>query len=69
MRLYRAADVLLKHQAAIESRVFQRVQDLFELDATVTLYDLTNTSTKASRTATPRPGGAIRRKSGPIARW
>lgn len=43
MRLYRAADVLMKHQEAIEAAVYNRVQDLFGLEATVTLYDLTNT--------------------------
>ena len=43
MRLYRAADTLLKHQEAIESHLFDRACDLFDLDATVTLYDLTNT--------------------------
>ena len=43
MRLYRAADTLLKHQEAIESHLFDRASDLFDLDTTVTLYDLTNT--------------------------
>jgi transposase len=43
MRLYRAADVLLKHKAAIEAQLFQQIQDLFQLEATVTWYDLTNT--------------------------
>lgn len=43
MRLYRAADVLMKHQTAIETHLFARVRDLFELEATVTLYDLSNT--------------------------
>ena len=43
MRLYRAADTLLKHQDAIESHLFDRACDLFDLEATVTLYDLTNT--------------------------
>ena len=43
MRLHRAADALLKHQEAIESHLFARVQDLFNLPATVSLYDLTNT--------------------------
>ena len=43
MRLYRAADVLVKHQAAIEAALFERVRDLFGCEATVTLYDLTNT--------------------------
>jgi transposase len=43
MRLYRAADTLVKHQAAIQAGLFERVRDLFGLEATVTLYDLTNT--------------------------
>lgn len=43
MRLHRAADALLKHQEAIESHLFARVRDLFKLQATVSLYDLTNT--------------------------
>lgn len=41
--LYRAADVLWKHHAVIEQRLFARVTDLFSLSTTVTLYDLTNT--------------------------
>jgi hypothetical protein len=41
--LYRASDVLWKHHAAIEQRLFNNVSDLFELDITITLYDLTNT--------------------------
>lgn len=43
MRLYRASDVLMKHQGAIEAHLFGRVRDLFALEATITLYDLTNT--------------------------
>lgn len=43
MALYRASDVLWKHHATIEQQLFARVQDLFSLSATVTLYDLTNT--------------------------
>ena len=43
MRLYRAADTLLEHQAAVESHFFDRARDLFGFEATVTLYDLTNT--------------------------
>ena len=42
MRLYRAADVLMRHREAIETSLFNRVQDLFGLETTVTLYDLTN---------------------------
>lgn len=43
MRLYRAADTVLKQQGAIESHLFDRASDLFQLETTVTLYDLTNT--------------------------
>ncbi|MBL0352342.1 MAG: IS1634 family transposase [Dechloromonas sp.] len=43
MRLYRAADVLMRHREAIETSLFNWVQDLFGLETTVTLYDLTNT--------------------------
>ena len=43
MSLYRASDVLMKHREVIEARVFSRLQTLFDLEETVTLYDLTNT--------------------------
>lgn len=43
MRLYRASDLLVRYRERLESTVFSRVFDLFELNATVTLYDLTNT--------------------------
>jgi transposase len=43
MRLYRASDFLMRHREAIESHVFGAVTDLFALQETVTLYDLTNT--------------------------
>ena len=54
MRLYRAADVLMKHQAAIEDHLFGRVRDLFGLEATVTLYDLTNTYFEGAAAAIPK---------------
>jgi hypothetical protein len=54
MRLYRAADVLMTHQAAIEAHLFTRVRDLFELDATVTLYDLSNTYFEGAAAAMPK---------------
>jgi len=41
--LYRASDRLLRHKNALEERLFRRVNDLFGLSTTVTLYDLTNT--------------------------
>lgn len=43
MSLYRASDVLVKHREAIEAHLFGRICDLFSLEQTVTLYDLTNT--------------------------
>jgi len=54
MRLYRAADVLMKHQAAIETQLFDRVRDLFQLEAMVTLYDLTNTYFEGEAAAIPK---------------
>lgn len=42
-RLYRASDLLIKHRDEIESRLFARIETLFGLEASVTLYDLTNT--------------------------
>jgi len=43
MQLYRAGDVLMRHRTALEAALFTRVSELFGLDWTVTLYDLTNT--------------------------
>jgi transposase len=43
MSLYRASDALWKRHAAITSAVFAKACDLFNLDTTITLYDLTNT--------------------------
>ena len=57
MRLYRASDLLVRHRDKLETMLFSRIQDLFALPTTVTLYDLTNTyfegaaagNTKAAR--------------------
>ena len=54
MRLYRAADVLVQHQAAIEAALFDRVRDLFGFEATVTLYDLTNTYFEGLEAGNPK---------------
>lgn len=54
MALYRASDALMKHRAAIETHVFEAVQDLFGLPATVTLYDLTNTFFEGTAAANPK---------------
>ena len=43
MQLYRAGDVLMRHREVLERALFARVSELFGLDWTVTLYDLTNT--------------------------
>jgi transposase len=54
MRFYRAADVLLKQKATIEAHLFSQVQDLFSLETTVTLYDLTNTYFEGSQAGNPK---------------
>jgi len=42
-QLYRSADTLLKHRAALEAHIFGAAKSLFDLTETITLYDLTNT--------------------------
>lgn len=42
-QLYRASDLLLKHKSAIETHLYKRERNLFQLTDTITLYDLTNT--------------------------
>lgn len=42
-RFYRASDILLTHQSAIERHLRGRQRSLFNLGRTVLLYDLTNT--------------------------
>ena len=54
MALYRASDVLVKHRERIETHVFDRVKDLFALEETVTLYDLTNTYFEGEAAAQPK---------------
>ncbi len=43
MRLYRTSDLLVRHRQVIEDALFSRINTLFSLQTTVTLYDLTNT--------------------------
>jgi len=43
IRLYRTADLLVRHRDKIEAALFATIKDLFGLPVTVTLYDLTNT--------------------------
>jgi transposase len=54
MQLYRASDVLMRHRAAIEATLFARVSELFGLDWTVTLYDLTNTYFEGEAPTNPK---------------
>ena len=53
MQLYRASDLLHDHRKAIENHLFEQVTDLFGLDVTVTLYDLTNTYFEGVAAAQP----------------
>ncbi len=53
-RLYRASDVLLKHREVIETTLFARIETLFALEASVTLYDLTNTYFEGAAAANPK---------------
>ena len=43
MSLYRASDLLVRHRQSIEAALFSRINNLFSLPTTVTLFDLTNT--------------------------
>jgi hypothetical protein len=51
---YRVADLLMRHRAVIEQTVLTRVSDLFGLDWTVTLYDLTNTFFDGTAVGNPK---------------
>ena len=54
MSLYRASDRLLKNKDLIEEKIFSRVQDIFNITPTVTLYDLTNTYMEGNAAANPK---------------
>ena len=54
VRLYRVSDLLLRHRDAIEAALFARIQDLFTLPTTVTLYDLTNTYFEGTAAENPK---------------
>ncbi|GAB6191166.1 hypothetical protein [Desulfocastanea catecholica] len=41
--LYQVSDQLLKKKGAIEEHLYERQRSLFDLQETITLYDLTNT--------------------------
>ena len=63
MQMYRASDALMKHRAAIEAHLFTRAMGLFDLQPTVTLFDLTNTFFEGAAPVNPRPKGGTRRIS------
>jgi transposase len=53
-RFYRISDKLLTHQDQIETRLYQREHDLFNLRRSIFLYDLTNTYFEGSGAANPK---------------
>ncbi len=53
-RLYRASDLLMKHREEIETRLFARIETLFGLAASVTLFDLTNTYFEGTAAVNPK---------------
>ena len=60
MQMYRASDALMRHRQAIEAHLFTRAMGLFDLQPTVTLFDLTNTFFEgAARPSTQGPAGAL----------
>ena len=54
MQLYRASDALMAHRGAIEAHLFDAAMGLFDLEPTVTLYDLTNTYFEGAAAAMPK---------------
>jgi transposase len=56
MQLYRTSDLLVRHRDKIERALFGRIQDLFGLPLTVTLYDLTNTYFEGTAAGNPKAG-------------
>lgn len=54
MQLYRTSDRLIRHRERIEKTLFNRTVDLFGLDCTITLYDLTNTYFEGDASGNPK---------------
>ena len=69
--LYRNLDRLHPNRAAIESDLVERERQLFQLDPTIYLYDLTSTYFEGQAwTTIPRPNAATPAIIAPIAsRW
>ena len=53
-RLYRVSDRLLAHRATLEDSLYPQERDLFALEETITLYDLTNTLFEGAASANPK---------------
>ena len=53
-RFYRISDTLLKHQEDIENRLYQREQDVFNLNNSIFLYDLTKTYFEGGAAGNPK---------------
>jgi transposase len=53
-RFYRISDKLLQNQDRIETHLYQREQDLFNLSNSIFLYDLTNTYFEGSASGNPK---------------
>lgn len=54
MRLYRASDTLMQHRDALEAHVFEAATQLFGLQMSVTLFDLTNTYFEGQADSNPK---------------
>lgn len=69
MRLYRVSDLLVRHREAIEAALFGRIETLFGLATTVTLYDLTNShfeGTAAANSSAARGRSKQKRSDCPL---
>jgi transposase len=53
-RFYRVSDKLLEHQDKIETDLYQREHDVFNLSNSIFLYDLTNTYFEGSAAGNPK---------------
>lgn len=53
-RFYRISDKLLEHQEQIETQLYKREQDLFNLSNSIFLYDLTNTYFEGRAAGNPK---------------
>lgn len=52
--LYRASDRLVRRRGSVEAALFNRISDLFSLDTSIVLYDLTNTLFEGDLASNPK---------------